>query len=197
MTVAVVKYNAGNIRSVLFALERLGIKAIITDDPDVIRKSDKVIFPGVGEANSAMVYLKEKSLNEVITELTQPVLGICLGMQLMCSYSEENNTDCLNIFSGVVVRRFSGPKTILKIPQVGWNTITSLKGPLFESIQEKSYCYYVHSYYAPPGSFTTATTDYIIPYAASMQKENFFGTQFHPEKSAGTGEQILKNFLKL
>lgn len=197
MTVAVVKYNAGNIRSVLFALERLGIKAIVTDDPDVIRKSDKVIFPGVGEANSAMVYLKEKSLNEVITELTQPVLGICLGMQLMCSYSEENNTDCLNIFSGVVVRRFSGPKTILKIPQVGWNTITSLKGPLFESIQEKSYCYYVHSYYAPPGSFTTATTDYIIPYAASMQKENFFGTQFHPEKSAGTGEQILKNFLKL
>lgn len=197
MTVAVVKYNAGNIRSVLFALERLGIKAIVTDDPDVIRKSDKVIFPGVGEANSAMVYLKEKSLNEVITELTQPVLGICLGMQLMCSYSEENNTDCLNIFSGVVVRRFSVPKTILKIPQVGWNTITSLKGPLFESIQEKSYCYYVHSYYAPPGSFTTATTDYIIPYAASMQKENFFGTQFHPEKSAGTGEQILKNFLKL
>lgn len=197
MNVVIIKYNAGNIQSVLFALERLGIPAIVTDDPELIIKSDKVIFPGVGEASSAMAYLKGNRLDKVITGLTQPVLGICLGMQLMCSYSEENNTDCLGIFDKVVVRKFNSTNGGQKIPQIGWNTIFDLKSPLFKDVQEKSYCYYVHSYYASLSPFTVATTDYIVPYAASIQNRNFFGVQFHPEKSAGTGEQILMNFLNL
>jgi len=197
MTVAIIKYNAGNTQSVLFALERIGIKAIVTDDASLIKAADKVIFPGVGEASSAMMYLKERNLDELIVSLKQPVLGICLGMQLLCQHSEENNTNCLGIFEGVSVNKFMQHENKLKIPQVGWNTITNLRPGLFFNVAEGSYCYFVHSYYAPKNNYTTAITDYIQPYSSAMQKQNFYGVQFHPEKSAAAGEQILKNFLSL
>jgi glutamine amidotransferase len=196
MVLTIIKYNAGNIRSVLFALERIGVKAEVTDDIDKIRSSDRVIFPGVGEASTAMNYLKERSLDGVIRNLKQPVLGICLGMQLMCRYSEENATDCLGIFNEDV-RRYRAEGTGLKVPQIGWNNIYDLKTDLFAGVKNKSFCYFVHSYYASLGEHTVATTDYVQPYSSALRKDNFYGVQFHPEKSAEVGEQILKNFLTL
>jgi glutamine amidotransferase len=200
MKVVIIKYNAGNIQSVLFALERIEITAVVTDDPVMIRAADKVIFPGVGEASTAMSYLRERQLDQLIISLKQPVLGICLGMQLMCSHSEENDTSCLGIFDKVVVKRFANTPTspeVYKIPQIGWNTITSLKTDLFKRVDPGSYCYFVHGYYAPQNSFTIAETDYMLKYSSAMNKDNFFGVQFHPEKSALAGEAILKNFLNL
>ncbi len=196
MEVAIIKYNAGNIQSVLFALERIGVTAIVTDDPEQIRSAGKVIFPGVGEASTAMNYLKERDLDKLIVSLQQPVLGICLGMQLLCSYSEENSTACLGVFDNVIVKRFN-PANQEKVPQIGWNNIYHLKTGLFKGIAENSYCYFVHGYYAGANPCSIATTEYTLPYSSAMQKDNFYGVQFHPEKSAKTGEQILKNFLSL
>ena len=197
MVLTIIKYNAGNIRSVLFALERIGMKAEVTDDAEKIRSADKVIFPGVGEASTAMHYLKERGLDSVIKNLKQPVLGICLGMQLMCRYSEENATDCLGIFDEDVRRYPQPPKGGFKVPQIGWNNIYDLKTGLFKGVTDKSYCYFVHSYYASIGNHTIATTNYILPYSSALQKDNFYGVQFHPEKSAEVGEQILNNFLQI
>ena len=197
MVLIIIKYNAGNIRSVLFALERIGMKAEVTDDAEKIRSADKVIFPGVGEASTAMHYLKERGLDSVIKNLKQPVLGICLGMQLMCRYSEENATDCLGIFDEDVRRYPQPPKGGFKVPQIGWNNIYDLKTGLFKEVTDKSYCYFVHSYYASIGKHTIATTNYILPYSSALQKDNFYGVQFHPEKSAEVGEQILNNFLRI
>lgn len=191
--IAIIKYNAGNIRSVENALSRLGYKCTITDDRDKIINAEKVIFPGVGEASSAMRYLRERRLDEVIASLKQPVLGICLGLQLMCRYSEEGNTRCLGIFDSSV-RLF--PKTD-KVPHMGWNNFDSLKGDLFHGISLTDNVYYVHSYYAEIAPCTSATCNYILPFSSAMEKNNFYATQFHPEKSAGVGEQILKNFLEL
>ena len=197
MGIAIIKYNAGNIQSVLFALERIGVNAIVTDDVEQILSADKVIFPGVGEANSAMQYLKEKELDKVIKGLTQPVLGICLGMQLLCKYSEENNTECLNIFS-ITIRRFQeNIKEGIKVPQIGWNNIYALTSPLFKGIDENSYIYNVHGYYAEDSGYTIAKCQYGLEYASAIQKDNFYGLQFHTEKSAATGERILKNFLDI
>ncbi|MFT3947975.1 MAG: imidazole glycerol phosphate synthase subunit HisH [Agriterribacter sp.] len=199
MNLVIIKYNAGNIQSVLYALDRVGISAKVTDDIAEIQQADKVIFPGVGEASSAMKYLKERELDIVIKHLKQPVLGICLGMQLMCRFSEENNVDCLNIFDEDVkyFGKAANADNKLKIPQIGWNNIFDLKGPLFENVPQNSYTYFVHSYYAALGEHTIATTDYVIPYSSALHKDNFYGAQFHPEKSAGIGEQILKNFVQL
>lgn len=192
----IVKYNAGNIQSVLYAIERIGANAIVSDDLYVIRNADKVIFPGVGEASSAMKYLRERKLDVVISELTQPVLGICLGMQLMCTHTEENDTACLGIFDeNVKLFRPAGGNE--KVPQIGWNNIFHLKTDLFNGVPEQSYIYSVHSYYAAEGPETIATADYVQPYSAALQKGNFYGVQFHPEKSAAVGEQILKNFLEM
>jgi len=196
MNIVIVKYNAGNIQSVLFALERIGMKAEVTDDIKKIQLADKVIFPGVGEASTAMHYLKERGLDAVIKNLKQPVLGICLGMQLMCKYSEENATDCLGIFDEEV-KRFKAEGLRFKIPQIGWNQIFNLQSSVFHDIRENSFCYFVHSYYAALGEHTIATTNYVRPYSSGLQKDNFFGVQFHPEKSAEVGEIILKNFLNL
>lgn len=195
MSIAIVKYNAGNIQSVLYALERIGMRAAVTDDHRELQRADKVIFPGVGEASTAMNYLKERGLDKVLSELKQPVLGICLGMQLMCRYSEENDTPCLGIFEEEV-KLFPGGNGI-KVPQIGWNTIGELKTPLFNQVKENSYCYFVHGYYAALGGHTIATTNYGQPYSSALHRENFYGVQFHPEKSAQVGEQILKNFLNL
>jgi len=191
--IAIIKYNAGNIRSVQNALIRLGYSCIITDNRNEIAGADKVIFPGVGEAGSAMKYLKEKELDKLIFSLKQPVLGICLGLQLMCRYSEEGNTVCMGIFDSDVLR-FPQVDTV---PHMGWNNFFSLKGVLFKGISTDDNVYYVHSYYPEISTCTTAVCDYILPFSAAMQKDNFFATQFHPEKSAGTGEKILKNFLEL
>jgi imidazole glycerol-phosphate synthase subunit HisH len=191
--IAIIKYNAGNIKSVQNALTRLGFESLITDDPAELAKADKVIFPGVGEASSAMHYLKERGLDKTILSLSQPVLGICLGLQLMCRYSEEADTACLGIFDAEV--RLFPP--VDKIPHMGWNNFLTLRGDLFKGISVNDDVYYVHSYYAEISSCTSATCDYIIPFSASMNRENFYATQFHPEKSAGTGEKILKNFLEL
>lgn len=191
----IIKYNAGNIQSVLYALERIGMKAVVTDNHEEIKNADKVIFPGVGEASSAMQYLKERGLDELIKNLKQPVLGICLGMQLMCKYSEENDTECLGIFDEHVKKFSPQPlKGSYKIPQIGWNTIYDLKSDLFKEVPHNSYCYFVHGYYAALGEHTIATTDYVQPYSSALHKDNFYGVQFHPEKSAKVGEQILKNF---
>jgi glutamine amidotransferase len=192
MELAIVKYNAGNIQSVLYALERIGRKAVVTDDAAVIRAADKVIFPGVGEASTAMNYLRERGLDELIKSLQQPVLGICLGMQLMCSYSEENDTECLGIFDEKV-RQFGASD--LKVPQIGWNNIYDLKSELFEGVPDQSYCYFVHGYYAALGEHTIGRTDYVQPYSSALHKGNFYGVQFHPEKSAQIGERILQNFI--
>lgn len=197
MKVVIIKYNAGNIQSVLFALERIGINALVTDNPDQIHAADKVIFPGVGEASTAMNYLRERELDKQIISLKQPVLGICLGMQLLCSHSEENDTECLGIFDPVTVKRFAPAGKNEKVPQIGWNNIYDLKGPLFEGIAENNYCYFVHGYYAEQNPYSIATTDYVLPYSSAMKKDNFYGVQFHPEKSAAAGEQLLKNFLTL
>lgn len=197
MSLVIVKYNAGNIQSVLYALERIGVEATVTDEHEQIRKADKVIFPGVGEASSAMRYLKERGLDEVLKGLQQPVLGICLGMQLMCAYSEENDTPCLGIFPEQV-KLFTPPAgSALKVPQIGWNAIYNLKTDLFKQTPENSYCYFVHGYYAALGDHTIATADYVQPYSAGLHRDNFYGLQFHPEKSAQVGEQLLKNFLSL
>jgi len=199
--IAIIQYNAGNVQSVLYALQRLGIDAVVTDDPGKIERADKVIFPGVGNAASAMEHLKQTGMDKVITSLQQPVLGICLGLQLMCSKSEEGNTKCLGIFD-VMVKKFQNSlhlenSSSCKIPHMGWNTITNLTSPLLRGIKENSFVYYVHSYYAELSPETIATTDYIIPYSAAMQHDNFYGVQFHSEKSADAGIQIISNFLKL
>ena len=205
MNLVIIKYNAGNIRSVLYALERLGLEASVTDDVDEIVQADKVIFPGVGEASTAMNYLKQRNLDKLIRDLRQPVLGICLGLQLMCKHSEENDTPCMGIFDEQV-RKFLPPAIAeehqrhsgaFKVPQIGWNTIYDLKTGLFDNVVEKSYCYFVHGYYASMGEHTVATTDYIEPYSSALHRNNFYGVQFHPEKSAVVGEQIIKNFLNL
>ena len=192
MKVVIIKYNAGNIRSVLFALERLGVNALVTDDPDEIRSADRVIFPGVGEASSAMKYLKEKGLDTLIRSLTQPVLGICLGMQLMCSHSEENDTTCLGIFDEKV-KLF--PLDGFKIPQIGWNNIIHLKSDIFRGIDEKAYMYFVHSYYVEKCDNAISLTNYIAEYSSAVHKNNFYAVQFHPEKSGDAGQQILENFI--
>jgi len=192
MKVVIIKYNAGNIRSVLFALERIGVNALVTDDHDEIRSADRVIFPGVGEASSAMNYLKQKGLDILLCSLTQPVLGICLGMQLMCSFSEENNTTCLGIFDEKV-KLF--PVNGFKIPQIGWNNITHLKSNLFRGIDENAYMYFVHSYYVEKCDDAIALTNYVSEYSSAVQKNNFYAVQFHPEKSGEAGQKILENFI--
>ena len=194
MKVVIIKYNAGNIRSVLFALERIGVNAIVTDNPEEIRSADRVIFPGVGEASSAMKYLKEKGLDKLICSLTQPVLGICLGMQLMCAHSEENDTECLGIFDQKV--KLFPTKEGFKIPQIGWNNIIDLKSGLFAGVNEKAYMYFVHSYFVENCQNAIAKTDYVIEYSAAIQKNNFSAVQFHPEKSGEVGQKILENFIK-
>ncbi|MDR1357027.1 MAG: imidazole glycerol phosphate synthase subunit HisH [Tannerellaceae bacterium] len=196
MKVAIVKYNAGNIYSVDYALRRLGVTPVVTDDAGELLTADKVIFPGVGEAHTTMRYLKEHGLEDVIRSLRQPLLGICLGMQLMCRYSEEGGVDCLGIFD-VDVKRFIPRKQADKVPHTGWNTLTSVRGGLFDAAQEGRFVYFVHSYYVPENVSTAAVTDYIHPFSAALHKDNFYATQFHPEKSGDTGEAILKNFLKL
>jgi glutamine amidotransferase len=196
MNLAIIKYNAGNIQSVLNALERLGVQAEVTDDAEKIKAADKIIFPGVGEASSAMASLKQNQLDQLIRELKQPVLGICVGMQLLCLNSEENNTNCLGIVP-VHVKRFSSDHAGLKVPQMGWNTIYGLQSLLFKNITEHSYIYNVHSYYAEDSQYTIAKCDYGISYAAAIRKDNFYGVQFHTEKSAEAGDQIIKNFLEL
>lgn len=197
MNLVIIKYNAGNIQSVRYALERIGATATVTDDHDAIRAADKVIFPGVGEASTAMNYLRARQLDQLIVDLKQPVLGICLGMQLMCKHSEENDTSCLNIFDEQVklFKPITGDQ--FKVPQIGWNTISNLKTDLFKGIPEDSFCYFVHGYYAANGEHTIATTDYVQPYSSALHRENFYGVQFHPEKSATVGENILSNFLKI
>jgi glutamine amidotransferase len=191
--IAILKYNAGNIKSVRNALTRLGYESIITDNPEEIMSADKVIFPGVGEAGSAMQYLKKRKLDRTIISLKQPVLGICLGLQLMCCNSEEADTKCLGIFN-TAVRLFP---PVDKIPHMGWNNFFTFKGDLFKGVSLEDDVYYVHSYYAEISAYTSATCDYILPFSASMQIDNFYATQFHPEKSADVGEKILKNFLEL
>ena len=196
MDVAIIKYNAGNIRSVDYALRRLGVTPVITADPEQIAKADKVIFPGVGEALTTMTYLREHGLDRVISALRQPTLGICLGMQLLCQRSEEGDADCLGIFP-VEVRRFVPREHTDKVPHMGWNTLADTRSALFEGLREDSFVYFVHSYYVPACDFTIATTDYIHPFSAALRKDNFYATQFHPEKSGSVGECILKNFLAL
>jgi len=191
--IAILKYNAGNIKSVQNALTRLGYESIITDNPEELINADKVIFPGVGEASSAIQYLKERGLDKTIISLKQPVLGICLGLQLMCRHSEEGDTECLGIFDADV--RLFPP--VNKIPHMGWNNFLSMKGDLFKGLTLEDDVYFVHSYYPEISSCTSATCDYILPFSASMQRDNFYATQFHPEKSAFTGEKILQNFLNL
>ncbi len=194
----IIKYNAGNIESVKNALNRLNVTAEITDDHNRIRNASKVIFPGVGEASTTMAYLREKGLDEVIISLKQPVLGICLGLQLMCSYSEENDTECLGIFDEVVKRFVPAPgeEFIHKVPHMGWNKIANLKTSLFKELEEQ-YVYFVHSFYAGLGEHTIATCNYINPFSAALRKDNFYATQFHPEKSGTVGATILENFIKL
>ena len=196
MKVAIVKYNAGNIRSVDCALRRLGIEATITADATVLRAADKVIFPGVGEAAVTMGYLRSTGLDAVVKCLEKPLLGICLGMQLMCRHSEEGNVDCLGIFD-VDVKRFHPEKHEEKVPHIGWNTLAQTCGPLFRGFTKEEFVYFVHSFYVPLNACTAAMTDYILPFSAALHKDNFYATQFHPEKSGAVGERILKNFLEL
>ena len=194
MKIIIIKYNAGNVCSVIYALERLGVTATISDNPDEICKAEKVIFPGVGEASTAMSFLKERGLDKIITSLKQPVLGICLGQQLLCRYSEEGDVDCLGVFPQQV-KKFVSP--LYKIPQMGWNDIFNLKSPLFTGINEHSFVYFVNGYYVEYGLNTIASVNYIQPFSAAMQKDNFFTTQFHPEKSGDIGHKILANFLAI
>lgn len=193
MKVVIVKYNSGNSCSVAFALERIGISALITSEIDEIRTADKIIFPGVGEASSAMKFLREQKLDKVIVDLKQPVLGICLGMQLLCEKSEEGNTDCLGIFKQNVLK-FSEEN---KVPQIGWNTISNLNSILFKNVKEMEYMYFVHGYYAAKSVDTIASTNYGLEYSSALHKDNFYGVQFHPEKSSEAGQFILHNFINL
>ncbi|MBL7890475.1 MAG: imidazole glycerol phosphate synthase subunit HisH [Bacteroidia bacterium] len=195
MKVAIIKYNAGNIQSVTFALERLGITPVITDNIEEITQADKVIFPGVGEASSAMKYLKNAKLDQVICSLKQPTLGICLGMQLMCKHSEEGNAECLGIFDSNV--KLFNQENNLKVPQIGWNTIFNYQSNLFKGIKEKEYMYFVHSYYVEKCQETIATTNYGVEYSSAIQKNNFYAVQFHPEKSSEAGQTLLSNFLNI
>ena len=199
MSIVIIKYNAGNIESVNNALMRLGVKAEITGDHEKIKAADKVIFPGVGEASTTMAYLKKEGLDQLIPQLKQPVLGICLGLQLMCSYSEENDTPCLGIFDEQVKRFIPEPgmEFVTKVPHMGWNNITDLKSDIFDPSFENQFVYFVHSYYAAVGKDTAAVCNYINPYSAALHRDNFYATQFHPEKSGTVGARILENFLKI
>ena len=191
---AIIKYNAGNVQSVQYALQRIGVESVVTDDEAVIRSADKVIFPGVGHANSAMQYLRERNLDQLIISLQQPVLGICLGLQLMCMHTEEGDTHCMGIFDEKV-KLF--PSNDLKVPQIGWNNIYDYSSTLFDGLPGNDFVYTVHSYYAALGKETIAKTDYIIPFSAALAKDNFYAVQFHPEKSGTVGETILKNFINI
>lgn len=204
MKVAVVKYNAGNIYSVIHALQRLGVTPVLTDDPEQLQKADKVLFPGQGEASNAMRYLREHNLDQVITDLKNPILGICIGQQLMCRHSEEGDTDCLGIFDADVLR-FQPQRHEDKVPHMGWNQLhfmqgeesSNVEGGLFKGFTEGEFVYFVHSFYVPVCEQTVATTDYILPFSAALHKDNFYATQFHPEKSGSVGERIIRNFLEL
>jgi glutamine amidotransferase len=201
MKLAVIKYNAGNVQSVTYALNRLGIEPILTDNVDEILAADKVLFPGVGEASTAMKFLKEKGLDLLIPQLKQPTLGICLGLQLMCKHSEENDTNCLGIFD-IQVKRFEQQKLdanglVFKVPQMGWNNVYDLQTPLFKGIENNSYLYFVHSYYAELSAQTIAKTDYVNTFSASLPRDTFYAAQFHPEKSGDIGAQLLRNFIEL
>ncbi|MCO6358083.1 imidazole glycerol phosphate synthase subunit HisH [Roseivirga pacifica] len=193
MNVVIIDYNAGNTQSVIYALNRLGVEPVLSADQEVIQAADKVIFPGVGEASTAMSFLKERKLDEVIKSLKQPVFGVCLGLQLLCKHSEENDTDCLGIFD-INVKKFE-PK--LKVPQMGWNNLEAMNSPLFNGLNEAPYVYYVHSYYAELSDYTIAETNYVNRFSAALNKDNFFALQAHPEKSGKIGERILQNFLSL
>ncbi|MBN2522698.1 MAG: imidazole glycerol phosphate synthase subunit HisH [Bacteroidales bacterium] len=198
MKIAIIKYNAGNIMSVEYALQRLGIEAEVTNDKKKILAADKVIFPGVGEASTTMAYLRKNGLDILIRSLKQPVLGICLGMQLMCRHSTEGNVDCIGIFDEDVVlfQPVAGQENITKVPHMGWNDVTNVKSPLFDKSIEGQYVYFVHSYYATLGTDTIATCNYILPFSAAMHKKNFYATQFHPEKSGPVGARIIQNFVE-
>ena len=193
MELVIIDYGAGNVQSVKYALNRLGIDAILSNDIEVIQKADKIIFPGVGAAGAAMEALKQNNLIPIIPKLTQPVFGICLGMQLLCEYSEEGNTDCLGIIP-VKVKKFQGKE---KIPHMGWNNLQNIKSPIFDGVKNQNQLYFVHSYYVPLNEFTIAECDYILPFSAALQKNNFYACQFHPEKSGDVGENILKKFIDL
>jgi imidazole glycerol-phosphate synthase subunit HisH len=194
MKLALIKYNAGNVQSVSFALERLGIDFTITDDPEVIKSADKVLFPGVGEASTTMKFLKDRKLDILIPSLKQPVLGVCLGMQLMCRFSEENETECLGIFNEKVTKFVPSPTE--KVPHMGWNNLKIMESWLTPKLEEK-FVYFVHSYYVPENTYTSAITEYTIPFSAAMHRDNFYAVQFHPEKSAEAGELVLKSFLNV
>ena len=196
MKAAIIKYNAGNIFSVDYALRRLGVEPVITADAEELTGADKVIFPGVGEAATTMDYLRRTGLDQLIKDLKQPVLGICLGMQLMCGHSEEGDVDCLGIFQ-TDVKRFHPQQHEDKVPHMGWNTLTETRGDLFKGFDKEEFVYFVHSFYVPVNECTAAQTQYIHPFSAAIQKDNFYATQFHPEKSGKTGERILTNFLNL
>ncbi len=194
MKVVIVKYNAGNVCSVNYALQRIGIDPIITDNHEELLSADRIIFPGVGEASSAMNYLQNKNLDRLLVDLRQPVLGICLGMQLMCSFSEENNTNCLGIFSERV-RLFE--TDLLKVPQIGWNSVTNVKSLLFDGIADNDYFYFVHSYFVECSQHAISTTSYGVDYSSALQKNNFYAVQFHPEKSGVVGQRLLENFIRI
>ena len=196
MNIAIVKYNAGNIYSVDYALRRLGVEAVITADKEALLKADKVIFPGVGEAETTMNYLREQKLDLLIKDLKQPVLGICLGMHLMCSHSEEGDADCLGIFD-IDVKKFQPKCHEEKVPHMGWNTLTNTHSALFKGFEKEEFVYFVHSFYVPLNEHTAAQTEYILPYSSALHKDNFYATQFHPEKSGKVGERILRNFIEL
>ncbi len=196
MNVAIIKYNAGNIYSVVNALRRLGVEPLLTDDTEELGRADRVLFPGQGEAGNIMRYLRANRLDELIRNLKQPVLGICVGQQLLCRHSEEGDTDCIGIFDADV-RRFRPERHEDKVPAMGWNSLHDMKSPLFKGLREDDYVYFVHSYYVPLCSDTIATADHILPYSAALQHGNFYATQFHPEKSGRVGETIIKNFLEL
>jgi len=193
MNLVIVKYNAGNVQSVLHGLERLGVSATVSDDHETLRSADKVIFPGVGEASTAMRYLKEKQLDTLLPTLTQPFLGVCLGLQLMCLHTEENNTPCMGVFP-VQVRRFPDNE---KVPHMGWNKLDQVSGPLFKDLPQEAYLYFVHSYYAELGPCTIASSTYSVPFSGALHKDNFYAVQAHPEKSGADGSKVLENFLAL